>query len=223
MVGNTVKKTVLPWTGTGLGFSKEKGTAFFDFGTTRCLATSKGSWTSFALPIAAHAPTPNPSPQRERALGEWNGESVILRTDHIAGGAFVAFGLVVLASSGDLPVGTLSFPGAGMMPKLVAGLLVAFGLLIVLRAGESAPLATVRWEDLPHAARVVAVTAAAVALYQTLGFLLTMALLLFALTFGAERRHPLAAAAFSIGVVALTYLLFVAALKTSLEPGILGF
>ncbi len=223
MVGNTVKKTVLPWTGTGLGFSKKKGTAFFDFGTTRCLATSKGSWTSFALPFAAHAPTPNPSPQREDALGEGNGETVILRTDHIAGGAFVAFGLVVLASSGDLPVGTLSFPGAGMMPKLVAGLLVAFGLLIVLRAGESAPLATVRWEDLPHAARVVAVTAAAVALYQTLGFLLTMALLLFALTFGAERRHPLAAAAFSIGVVALTYLLFVAALKTSLEPGILGF
>ncbi len=202
MVGNTVKKTVLPWTGTGLGFSKKKGTAFFDFGTTRCLATSKGSWTSFALPFAAHAPTPNPSPQREDALGEGNGESVgegngesvILHTDHIAGGAFVAFGLVVLASSGDLPVGTLSFPGAGMMPKLVAGLLVAFGLLIVLRAGESAPLATVRWEDLPHAARVVAVTAAAVALYQTLGFLLTMALLLFALTFGAERRHPLAAA-----------------------------
>src|SRR6266852_6241512 len=76
MAGNTVKKTVLPWTGTGLGFSKKKGTAFFDFGTTRCLATSKGSWTSFALPFAAHAPTPNPSPQREDALGEGNGESV---------------------------------------------------------------------------------------------------------------------------------------------------
>jgi hypothetical protein len=50
-----------------------------------------------------------------------------------------------------------------------------------------------------------------------------MTLLLFALTFGAERRHPLAAAAFSIGVVALTYLLFAVALKTPLEPGILGF
>jgi hypothetical protein len=50
-----------------------------------------------------------------------------------------------------------------------------------------------------------------------------MALLLFALTFGTERRHPLAAAAFSIGVVALTYLLFAVALKTPLEPGILGF
>ena len=146
-----------------------------------------------------------------------------LRTDHIAGGVFVAFGFVVFALSGDLPVGTLSFPGAGMMPKLVAGLLIAFGLLLVLRAGESAPLATVAWGDLPHAARIVAITAVAIALYQPLGFLITMALLLFALTFGAERRHPLAAAAFSVGVVALTYLLFAVVLKTPLERGILGF
>ena len=146
-----------------------------------------------------------------------------LRTDHIVGGAFVAFSVVVLALSGDLPVGSLSFPGAGMMPKLVASFLILFGLLLILRANESAPFATVRWEDLPHAARIVAITAAAIALYQTLGFLVTMTLLLFALTFGAERRHPLAAAAFSIGVVALTYLLFAVALKTPLEPGILGF
>ncbi len=146
-----------------------------------------------------------------------------LRTDHIAGGVFVVFGLAVLAASGDLPVGTLSFPGAGMMPKLVAGLLIAFGLLIVLRAGESAPLATVPWADLPHAARIVAITAAAIALYQPLGFLITMALLLFALTFVAERRHLLRAAGFSIGVVALTYLFFTVVLKTPLERGILGF
>lgn len=148
---------------------------------------------------------------------------MVLRSDHIAGGVFVGFGLVVLALSGDLPVGTLSFPGAGMMPKLLAVLLIVFGLLIVLRADESAPLATIRWTDLPHAARIVAITAAAIALYQTLGFVLTMALLLFALSFGAERRHPLAAAGFAIGAVALTYLLFDVLLKTPLEPGVLGF
>jgi hypothetical protein len=72
-------------------------------------------------------------------------------------------------------------------------------------------------------ARVVAITAAAIALYQTLGFAVTMALLLFALTFGTERRNPLLAAGFSIGAVALTYLLFAVALKTPLERGILGF
>ena len=58
----------------------------------------------------------------------------------------------MLALSGDLPVGTLSFPGAGMMPKLMAGLMILFGLLIIVRASESAPLASIAWGDLPHAA-----------------------------------------------------------------------
>ncbi len=148
---------------------------------------------------------------------------MIIRTDHVAGSVFVALGIVVLALSGDLPVGTLSFPGAGMMPKLVAGLMIVFGLLLVGRAGESEPLASLAWGDLPHAARVVAITAVAIALYQPLGFVITMALLLFTLTFGAERRPVLAAAAFSAGVVALTYLLFAVVLKTPLEPGVLRF
>src|SRR5262249_42963416 len=108
-----------------------------------------------------------------------------------------------------------------MMPKLVAGLLILFGLLLMLRANESAPVATVRGRRARPGAGFGPTPAAAIALYQTLGFVVTMALLLFALTFGTERRHPLAAAAFSIGVVALTYLLFAVALKTPLEPGIL--
>ena len=41
-----------------------------------------------------------------------------LRSDHVAGAAFVVFGIVVFALSGDLPFGRLSAPGAGMMPKL---------------------------------------------------------------------------------------------------------
>jgi putative tricarboxylic transport membrane protein len=146
----------------------------------------------------------------------------VIRADHVAGGVFTAFGLLVLALSGDLPVGTLSFPGAGMMPKLLAILVVVFGVLLVLGARESAPLADISWQDLPHAMRVAAVTSVAIAFYQSLGFIITMALLLFALIHGVERRHPLAAAAFSAGVVALTYLLFNIALKTPLESGLVG-
>ena len=145
-----------------------------------------------------------------------------LRSDHIAGGVFVAFGLLVFALSGDLPFGTLSFPGAGMMPKLVAGAMIFFGLVLVLRAGESAPLVRIGRGDLWHAARVTAITAAAIALYRTLGFIVTMTLLLFALIFGTERRHPLYAGIFSLSVVVLTYLLFTVALKTPLDRGIFG-
>jgi hypothetical protein len=146
-----------------------------------------------------------------------------LRTDHVAGGGFIIFGIVILALSGDLPVGQLSMPGAGMMPKLMACLIVLLGFTLILRAGESEPLASVSWSDLPHAARVTAITAAAVAFYQTLGFIVTMTLLLFVLVFGTERRHPLAAGIYSIGVVMMTYLLFTVLLRTPLDQGIFGF
>jgi putative tricarboxylic transport membrane protein len=146
-----------------------------------------------------------------------------LRSDHIAGAALAAFGILVLAVSGDLPVGTLAFPGAGMMPKLCACLLVVFGLVVVLRANESVPVASLSWQDLPHALRVLAVSAAAVLVYQMLGFLITMTLMLFALVYGVERRPLLRAASFSIGVVALTYALFAIALKTPLEHGLIPY
>jgi len=147
----------------------------------------------------------------------------VIRADHVAGGALAAFGLLVLALSGDLPIGTLSFPGAGMMPKLLTSLLVVFGILLFMRAGQSAPIADVSWQDLPHALRVAGVTGIAIAFYQLLGFVVTTMLLLFVLICGVERRSPISAAAFSAGVVALTYLLFNIALKTPLEPGLLGF
>ncbi len=145
-----------------------------------------------------------------------------MSADRVAGAAAIAAALAVLAVSGDLPFGTLAFPGAGMMPKLVCGLMILFGAMLVLRGGASEPLAAVGWSDLPHAARVFAVTAAAVALYTTLGFIVTMSLMLFVLI-AWEGRNLLAAAAYSIGVSLLTYGLFTTVLKQPLEQGILGF
>src|SRR5687767_9851429 len=60
---------------------------------------------------------------------------VILRKDHIAGGAFVAAGVLVWALSNDLPFGTLASPGAGMLPMMVIALMILFGLILVLQAG----------------------------------------------------------------------------------------
>jgi hypothetical protein len=145
-----------------------------------------------------------------------------LRADHVAGSAAIVAALAVLAMSGDLPFGTLAFPGAGMMPKLICALMIVFGVMLIARAGTSPPLATISWSDLPHAARVFAITAMAVALYTTLGFIITMSLLLFALV-ALEGRNLLVAVAFSLGVTLSTYALFTVALKTPLEQGVLGF
>jgi hypothetical protein len=145
-----------------------------------------------------------------------------LRTDHVAGGLAIAAAVAVLAVSGDLPVGTVAFPGAGMMPTLICALMILFGVMMIARAGTSPPFASIGWSELPHAARVFAITAAAAALYTTLGFIITMSLLLFVLV-ALEGRNLLAAAAFSLGVTLSTYALFTVALKTPLEQGLLGF
>ena len=147
---------------------------------------------------------------------------MILRRDHIAGGAFIVAGALLFAFSGDLPFGTLAFPGAGMMPKLVCALMILFGAILLVRGGASAPFSDIDWNDLPHAVRVLAITAAAVALYTTLGFILTMSLMLFALI-AFEGRNLVAAAVYSVGISLVTYGLFTVVLKSPLEQGILGF
>jgi hypothetical protein len=145
-----------------------------------------------------------------------------LRADHIAGGVAIAAALAVLAASGDLPFGTLAFPGAGMMPKLVCALMIVLGAILLARGGASMPFSEISWNELPHAVRVLAITAAAVALYTTLGFILTMSLMLFALI-AFEGRNLVGAAAYSLGISLATYALFTIVLKSPLEQGILGF
>jgi hypothetical protein len=143
---------------------------------------------------------------------------MILRRDHIAGGAFAAAGLLVFAMSGDLPFGTLASPGAGMMPKLVLTLMIGFGLILAIRGRESPPLAAIAWGDFPHAVTVVVVSAVATALYTVIGFVLSMALLLFVLLHFIERRNAWHAAAVSVGVTVGSYYLFNTLLKSPLPP-----
>jgi hypothetical protein len=153
-----------------------------------------------------------------RSDEERPGQRMILRRDHIAGGVFVAAGALVFAMSGDLPFGTLASPGAGMLPKLALGLLMAFGAIILIRAGESPPLAEIPWSDFRHALTVVIVSAVAIALYTVVGFVLSVTLLLFVLLFFIEHRSLWRALAVSIGVAGGSYLLFSMLLKSPLPP-----
>jgi hypothetical protein len=148
---------------------------------------------------------------------------MVLRQDHVAGGAFVIAGALVFAASGDLPFGTLASPGAGMMPKLLLGMMIIFGLVLMVRGGSSPPFAQIDWSDLGHALCVIIAAALATALYTTLGFVLTMSLLLLGLTAAVERKPPLRALAFSIGTALLTYFMFSSLLKSPMPPDPFGY
>jgi len=139
-----------------------------------------------------------------------------LRADHVAGAFFILFGIVVHALSGDLPTGQLSMPGSGFMPKIVATLTMLFGLALVLRAKESVPFSEVSWSGGQHALLVTVITAGAIALYEHLGFIVTMLLLIMTLLLVVERRHPLRAGLYSAALVLFTYVCFAWMLKTPL-------
>lgn len=146
-----------------------------------------------------------------------------LRADHITGTAFVIFAIAVFAMSGDLPFGNLSSPGAGMMPKLVLVLMIVFGIVLILSAKASAPFAEIDWSDRDHALLVVLIAGIATTLYQWLGFILTMSLLVFTLLAVVERKNLLRAAAYGVGLTMIAWWVFGTALKSPLERGILGF
>ena len=150
--------------------------------------------------------------------GRRSGQRMILRRDHIAGGVFVVAGIVLFAMSGDLPVGTLASPGAGMMPKLVLVLMIGFGALLAIRANESPPLASIPWKDLVHAATIVATATIAIGSYTVAGFIPTVSLMLFLLIYVVERRSLTSALAVSIGVTVGCYVLFNTLLKSPLPP-----
>jgi hypothetical protein len=131
--------------------------------------------------------------------------------------------VLIFATSGDLPFGTLDAPGAGMMPKVMAGFMILFAALLVFGAAESPPLGSIDWGDRNHAALVIVITGVAVAAYVSLGFLITMTLLVFSLLVIVERRGLLPAAIYSIALTLFAYWLFDKLLRTPLEPGLLSF
>jgi putative tricarboxylic transport membrane protein len=142
-----------------------------------------------------------------------------IRSDHIAGAFFIALGLLVLVLGWDLPFGRITAPGAGMLPKLMAGLMIAFAALIIIAGPYSETLRTMPWGDFSHAALVIVIAALATLLYSRLGFLVTMPLLIFALLAVVERRNLVMAAVFAVTLTLFAYWLFAIALNSPLERG----
>jgi len=146
-----------------------------------------------------------------------------LRADHVAGAAFVVFGALVIALSGNLPMGHMSMPGSGFLPKIVAVFTMIFGLALILRGSESPPYSDISWSDGKHALMVVVITALGIALYTTLGFIITMTAMMVALLVVIERRNPLYAFGYSAGIVLLTYVAFEYLLKTPMPESPFGY
>ncbi|RKE67403.1 tripartite tricarboxylate transporter TctB family protein [Pseudorhodoplanes sinuspersici] len=146
-----------------------------------------------------------------------------IRADQVAGGAFILLGILVFIIGWDLPFGRLSAPGAGMLPKLMAGLMIALAAGIAINGQRGEKLSEIPWSDWPHAALIILISGIATVLYTTLGFIITMTLLVFSLLVIVERRRLWAAATYAVLLTLFAYVLFGTALKAPLERGLLWF
>lgn len=142
-----------------------------------------------------------------------------MSADRVAGGALVLVGLYTLWESRVLPLGTLRSPGPAYMPVLLALLLVLLGALIVLAGAAGAPIRTLGWAEAPRAVTIVVACAAAVFVHDRLGYRVTMTLLLLFLIGVVERRHPVFAVLFAVGLAVVTFLVFDTWLRVPLPRG----
>lgn len=145
-----------------------------------------------------------------------------LHRDHIVGTVLLALAALAYALSGDLPFGTLGSPGPGMLPMIAIALVAAFALAILITARSSPPAGTITWDELPHASAVTVAVALAASVYLHLGFVLTMAPLIFGLLVIVERAPPTRAAIYAVGLSVGVKVLLTTLLKSPLPTGPFG-
>lgn len=140
------------------------------------------------------------------------------KADLLAGGAFVAFGLVfVIGSLAQLEVGTTFNMGPGYFPLALGVLLVVLGLLVVgegLRAAEARPIGLIPW----RAALLIGVALLFFGLtVRGLGLLPALFVAVLLAAFAAGRTSLKMVFGITVGLTALCLVIFVVALRLPLQ------
>jgi putative tricarboxylic transport membrane protein len=148
------------------------------------------------------------------------------RTDLGGGLLSAALGAAVLLHVRTFPQLPDGQPGPALFPGIVGALLVVFGLVLAVRAlltrdRAVAPGAPTARHGIVKAIAVLGFVLAYLLLAETLGFVITMAVLLFLLTWLLGVK-PLVAAASAVVTTGVIVLLFRELLFVPLPVGLLG-
>ena len=140
-------------------------------------------------------------------------------SDRISGAVFVAIALLVAWENRAYPFGSLSAPGPGYLPLVLAIVLGVFGLIVMLRSRASPLLAAIDWTEGRRA--IVLLIACAVAAYalEHIGYRLTMVVLLVFMLGVVERKRPLPTLLVAFGFAFISYYIFATLLRVQLPRG----
>lgn len=148
-------------------------------------------------------------------------------------GYAVGLGLIVLAAIIAIDAARMRVPpaysayGPQIFPYISAAALAACALFFLWQTATGRPDAVAADTDRPEWIGIVAISAgllAQVVLIERIGFVLSTALLFFAVAWGFRSRRPLRDALVALVLSLVTYLVFTRLLDLQLPPGILqGF
>ena len=147
----------------------------------------------------------------------------LLRSDQFSGLMLLALALYVGWQNRVYPVGTLSEPGPGYLPLLLAVFLGVMGLLIALWGVRSAPLATMRWTEAPRAVVILIACGVALLVLERIGYRLTVIALLIFFLGVLERKRPVRVALVALGFSFASYYVVGDLLRVPLPRSPWGF
>jgi len=143
--------------------------------------------------------------------------------DRVSGAVLVLVGLFVAWERQVLPLGTANRPGPGYVPLLLALLLIVLGAILIARGKDSKNIRSIPWTEAPHAIAILGCCVFVSLFMETIGFRLTL-LLVLGFLFGVMERIKLwltllLTFGFSLG----TFWLFDSLLRVPLPRGEWGF
>ncbi len=145
-----------------------------------------------------------------------------ITTERLSGTGLLLIAVFVMIETRVLPLGTHSRPGPGYLPLLLSSFLAVMGMILIVRGGLSMPWRSVKWSEGPHALAILAGCVFTALALETLGYRLTMVILM-AFLFGVmERLKWWMVCCLSLGFSFGTFWLFDTMLKVLLPRGILG-
>jgi putative tricarboxylic transport membrane protein len=143
--------------------------------------------------------------------------------DRVSGTFFILLGLFVIWERRVLPLGTPGNPGPGYFPLLLAVLLILFGVILFIRGKQSTPFRSVKWPEARTAMAILGCCIFATLGMETIGYRVTMALIL-AFLFGIlERLKIWQVLALTLSLALGSFWLFDTFLKVPLPRGGFGF
>jgi putative tricarboxylic transport membrane protein len=154
------------------------------------------------------------------------GRTLLRDGETISGALLAALGMYVFLQSRAWDYYTDDGPGPGFFPYWYGAAMVVLSLALIVgrvRKLETGTGRAVSWSGAGRALGTWLAFAASVALMERLGFVLSFALLTFAIVTLIFHRSPVTAGLTAIGVAVAFHLTFPVILSVPLPTGFLGF